>query len=99
MVDASYPLIIVLDLSLTRSDRNTQDKKLHPIINQEISADKILVLILNTAQFEVSHRRMFSQALQFVLGNHFKALLQAKQARWEAHKKECSERMNEMGTN
>lgn len=65
--------------------RNTQDKKLNLIVNQDISADKILVLILNTAQFE------------FVLGNHFKALLAAKQVRWEAHKKECSERMNEMG--
>lgn len=64
---------------------NTEDKKFKSIISQDIDYDKILLLLLNTAQFE------------FVLKNHIQSLLNGKQTKWETLKKECSERMNELG--
>jgi len=62
----------------------SQEKKIKQVMTQDANYDKILVLLLNTAQFE------------FTLRNLFNGLLKAKQIKWEGLKKECSERMNDM---
>ncbi len=83
LVDAAYlPTVYMCSLS---QDTNVEDKKLKALLTQDVDYDKILVLILNTAQFE------------FILKNSIQALLNTKQAKWEALRKECAERMTELG--
>jgi len=64
---------------------NSQEKKIRQIVLQDLNPDKILGLLLNTAQYE------------FILKTLFNKLLQSKQSRWETLRKECSDRMIELG--
>ncbi|PRP74057.1 hypothetical protein PROFUN_08681 [Planoprotostelium fungivorum] len=64
---------------------NVTDKKIKQAMQQaDIDPDKILHLLLETAHFE------------YILKTLFQTLLNAKKERWEAHKKECTERMTEL---
>jgi hypothetical protein len=54
-------------------------------MNEGINQEQILLLLLNTAQFE------------FVLKNAFQQILDAKQTKWEECKKESAERITELG--
>eukprot|EP01116_Phalansterium_solitarium_P008575 TRINITY_DN22505_c0_g1_i1.p1 TRINITY_DN22505_c0_g1~~TRINITY_DN22505_c0_g1_i1.p1 ORF type:complete len:1148 (-),score=576.86 TRINITY_DN22505_c0_g1_i1:152-3595(-) len=63
----------------------SQLPKVRQVCVQEVSAEKLLVLLLDTAQYE------------FVLKNCFQAILNAKKQRWEQHRAECAERMKELG--
>jgi WASH complex subunit strumpellin len=59
-------------------------RKIKELMNEGISQEKILILLLNTAQFE------------FVLKNAFQQILDAKQKKWEDCKKESAERITEL---
>ena len=64
--------------------RTSDNKKLQDVVLQGTNPEFILLLLLNTAQFE------------FVLKNMFSGLLEQKQARWTDCKKVAKERMNEL---
>eukprot|EP01114_Cavostelium_apophysatum_P004875 TRINITY_DN1530_c0_g1_i1.p1 TRINITY_DN1530_c0_g1~~TRINITY_DN1530_c0_g1_i1.p1 ORF type:complete len:883 (+),score=302.78 TRINITY_DN1530_c0_g1_i1:200-2848(+) len=63
----------------------SQHPKIRPVVVQDIKKSKILQLLLDESQFE------------FICKSLFQQLLKAKQERWEQLRKECSERMIELG--
>eukprot|EP01027_Heterolobosea_sp_BB2_P007140 GEZU01010652.1.p1 GENE.GEZU01010652.1~~GEZU01010652.1.p1 ORF type:complete len:835 (-),score=235.13 GEZU01010652.1:84-2588(-) len=62
----------------------TENKELSKLITSQANPEDILILLLNTAQFE------------FVLKNMYQKLLQQKKDRWEECKKIGKERMEEL---
>jgi WASH complex subunit strumpellin len=64
--------------------RNSKSKRIRDLIEASTSADTVLLLLLNTAQFE------------YVLKNMFTELMETKRARWDEYQKESKERMDEL---
>ena len=64
--------------------RNSRNKKIRDEVISATTSEDIMVLLLNTAQFE------------FVLKNMFQGLLDTKRDRWEEYKKESKERIMEL---
>jgi len=71
-------------LRWTMLHRNARSKKVRDVLSVGLSPDKLLRLLLKTAQ------------LEFKLSELLKSLLATKQARWNAAKKECHERISEL---
>jgi len=66
--------------------RASRSKQMREILGKGIDQEKVLLLLINTAQFE------------FVLKNAFQNFLDKKQEKWEECRKESGERIQEMST-
>ncbi|EKX49139.1 hypothetical protein GUITHDRAFT_85883 [Guillardia theta CCMP2712] len=68
----------------TMLHRNCKNKKLRDVISAGPNPEKILLLLMRTAQ------------LEFKVGDLYKALLEGKETRWKKAKEECEDRLREL---